>query len=98
MTVYTKAEYIAGHHDVCIITEGIINPPKHHKLMVIASIIRAEGMIRDNRYASCGCNEAHSFICYIYRLPQLKHLLYSLQRTTTFALPELSNSLPQLPL
>jgi hypothetical protein len=51
MTVYTKAEGIAGHHDVCIMTEGIINPLKHHKLEIIASTIR------DNRYAICGCNE-----------------------------------------
>jgi hypothetical protein len=92
MTVHTKAEDIAGHHDVCIMDVGIIIPLKHYKLVMIASIVM------DNRYPICGYNEVHSFSCYIYGLPQLKHHLYSLPHTTTFALLELSNSLQQLPL
>jgi hypothetical protein len=36
------------------------------------------------------------FVQLLYKLPQLKHHLYPLPRITTFALLELSNSLPQL--
>jgi hypothetical protein len=75
MTVHTKAEDIADHHDVCIMAVGIIIRLKHYKLVMIASTIRAEGIVRDNRYAICEYNEVHSFSCYIYRLPQLKHHL-----------------------